>query len=181
MTALDQQIFNTARTLGFSPVAAKFVVAQARYESADYSSNVFKKNNNLFGMKYAGQPLATKGTPAPKSEQACNLQCNGDFYSAYASPAKAIEDLITRNYKLTRGGVSFEQLANATTPEQYAQMLKARKYYGVTAEQYARGLRAKLLRIRVMEFVEQNKTMLIFGAGLVLLGAGLLVLSKNRK
>lgn len=180
MTALDQKIFDTARALGFSPTAAKLVVAQARYESADYSSGVFKKNNNLFGMKYAGQPLASKGTPAPASERACNLQCNGDFYSAYASPAKAIEDLITRNYKLTRGGITFEMLANAQSPEDFARMLKARKYYGVTPEQYARGLKSKLMRIQVIEFIQKNKSMLIFGAGLVLLGAGILVLSKKK-
>lgn len=180
MTSLDQSIFDAARRQGFSDTSAKLVVAQARLESADYSSGVFKKNNNLFGMKYAGQPLASKGSAAPASERACNLQCNGDFYSYYSSPAKSVEDLLTRNYKITRGGVSFNDLATASTPEDFASKLKARKYYGVTAEHYARGLKSKLLRIRVADFIEKNKSMIIFGAGLLLIGTSFLILSKKK-
>lgn len=180
MTSLDQSIYDTAKQQGFTESAAKLVVAQGRYESADYSSNVFKKNNNLFGMKFAGQPLAKRGTPAPASERSCNLQCDRDYYSAYDSPAKSVEDLLTRNYKLTRGGVTFNDLATVKTPVEFAGKLKKRGYYGVTADQYARGLQSKLNRIKVIEFIQKNKSMLIFGAGVLIIGAGLLILSKNK-
>ena len=69
---LDQTIYQMAVEEGFTPTAAKFVVAQARLESADYGSNVFKNNNNMYGMKYVGQSLAERGTAAPASERSCN-------------------------------------------------------------------------------------------------------------
>ena len=40
----DQIIYDTAIKEGFNPTAAKLIVAQARFESADYTSNVFQKN-----------------------------------------------------------------------------------------------------------------------------------------
>jgi len=61
----DQLIYDAALKGGFNPTSAKLVVAQAKHETCNYTSNVFKKNNNLFGMKFVGQPLAKRGTPAP--------------------------------------------------------------------------------------------------------------------
>jgi uncharacterized FlgJ-related protein len=58
----DQLIYETAIRAGFTPTAAKLVVAQARFESADYTSSVFKNNNNTSGMKFIGQPLANERT-----------------------------------------------------------------------------------------------------------------------
>jgi flagellum-specific peptidoglycan hydrolase FlgJ len=57
MANIDQDIYNMAIAEGFSPISAKLIVAQARLESGDYSSNVFVNNNNMFGMKYVGQTL----------------------------------------------------------------------------------------------------------------------------
>ena len=67
--ALDQQIYNIAITEGFTPTTAKLIVAQARLESGHYGSDVFKANNNMYGMKFVGQPLATRGSLAPVSER----------------------------------------------------------------------------------------------------------------
>ena len=66
---IDQSIYNTAIEEGFSPMSAKLIVAQARLESGHYGSDVFKANNNMFGMKYVAQPLATRGTLAPPNER----------------------------------------------------------------------------------------------------------------
>jgi hypothetical protein len=66
---IDKSIYNTAIEEGFSPTSAMLIVAQARLESGHYSSDVFKANNNMYGMKFIGQPLATKGTLAPFKER----------------------------------------------------------------------------------------------------------------
>ena len=76
---LDQQIYDTAIKNGFNPMAAKLIVAQARFESADYTSNVFKQNNNTSGFKFIGQPNAVRGSLAPANERTCNGGCNGDY------------------------------------------------------------------------------------------------------
>jgi len=97
----DQIIYDTAIKQGFSPTAAKFVVAQARFESADYTSNVFKNNLNTSGMKYIGQPLATRGTLAPTNERSAVCRSGGvcrnsDHYAKFASVQDSANDKIVR-------------------------------------------------------------------------------------
>jgi LPXTG-motif cell wall-anchored protein len=169
--SIDQQIYNTAIEQGFRPAAAKLIAAQARFESADYSSNVFKKNNNTSGIKFIGQPNAIRGTLAPANERTCNGGCNGDYYAKFNTIQDSINDKIVRLYNIKMRGVTPEQLKNAKDATEFANLLKQRGYYGSSATDYASGLKSKLLRINIVEFVQNNKTSLILG--LILLGAGL--------
>ena len=175
-------IYDAAIAEGFSPTSAKLVVAQARLESADYSSSVFNNNYNMFGMKYVGQPLATRGTPAPASEQSCNLTCNSDYYAKYSSPADSATDVIQRLFKITRNGIGFEELRNVADATEYANKLKQRGYFGVTASAYALALNAKLLKIKVLAFYNNNKTTInymVIGASLIGIGIYLFYLKKK--
>ena len=168
----DQLIYDTAIKAGFTPTAAKLVVAQARFESADYTSFVFRNNNNTSGMKYIGQPLATRGTLAPMNERSSTCRAGGecknsDHYAKFASVADSAADKINRLYSKTMGGVTPEQLKNAKDADEFAALLKKRSYYGFgkygtevgnkEQSQYAGGLKAKLLRLEVVEFVRKNK------------------------
>jgi flagellum-specific peptidoglycan hydrolase FlgJ len=173
----DQLIYEAALKGGFTPTSAKLVVAQARHETGDYKSNVLNKNNNLFGMKFVGQALATRGTPAPKSEWGCGGKCNSDFYSKYANVSDSVQDLINRNLKFTRNGVTFEQLKNATDTTTYANLLKKRGYYGATATIYDSGLKRALNKLNIVEMAKSiTKTKEgKFVIGLTLIGVGLLI------
>lgn len=168
----DKIIYDTAIKAGFTPTAAKLVVAQARFESADYTSFVFRNNNNTSGMKYIGQPLATRGTLAPMNERSRSCRAGGecansDYYAKFASVADSAADKINRLYSKTMGGVTPEQLKNAKDADEFAALLKKRSYYGFgkygtevgnkEQSQYAGGLKAKLLRLEVVEFVRKNK------------------------
>jgi len=182
----DQIIYNTAIKNGFNPVSAKLVVAQARYESSDYDSKVFQLNTNTSGMKFVGQPLATRGTLAPFSERSPGCQAvtrgqvggsgpspckDSDHYAKFKSVADSAKDKIERNFNITRKGVTPEQLKAAQTPEEFARLLKIRHYYGGDETSYAGGLKAKLRRIQVVEFVETNKKKIaLLLAGLAGLG-----------
>lgn len=209
MANYDQEIYNTAISEGFNPTVAKLIVAQARFESANYGSNVFKCNNNMYGMKYIGQPLAQKGTLAPASEvsvtclpsgSGCDRtgtgSCkNGDFYAKYKTPADSAKDVITRLYKITKNGVGFNELNSATDPTSFATLLKKRSYYGfgqygsALAEQeiknYAGGLKSRLLLVNVLEFIKENEKAIKITAsaviGFVLVSAGIFVYSKYIK
>lgn len=177
----DQIIYDTAIGEGFTPTAAKLVVAQARFESADYSSNVFKNNLNTSGMKYIGQPLASRGTPAPKNEQRCNGGCDSDYYAKFKSVGDSAKDKIVRLYNINMRGVSPAQLKNAKSAEEFADLLKRRGYYGGNQAQYARGLQAKLLRIQVVEFVSKNKNVLLIGLGLLAIAGSYYLFTKKNK
>lgn len=151
---IDQEIYLMAIDNGFSDVSARFIVAQARYESADYSSNVFKNNLNMYGMKFIGQPLATRGTLAPVSERTkeCiekKICSNINFYAKYTNASDSAKDVITRLYAKTLKGVTSNQLKNAKTPNEFATLLKRRGYYGVSILQYENGLISKLKKIKI--------------------------------
>lgn len=193
MANYDQIIYDTAIKQGFTPTAAKFVVGQARFESANYTSAVFKANNNTSGMKYIGQPLATKGTLAPANERSASCRnggtcVNSDHYAKFNSVQDSATDKIVRLYSKTMGGVTPEQLKNAKTPEEFARLLKKRGYYGFGAygtpeaekeiSNYARGVKVLMLRAQLVEFVGKNKIGL--GIGLLLLGLGIYLYKKKK-
>ena len=160
---LDQQIYDTAIKNGFNPISAKLIVAQARFESADYTSNVFKQNNNTSGIKFIGQPNAVQGTLSPE----------GNYYAKFNTIQDALNDKIARLYNITMRGVTPQQLKDSTDAIDFANKLKQRGYFGSTASDYANGLKAKLLRINVLEFVTKNKLPLTLGIGVILIGAGI--------
>lgn len=181
MASFDQTIYDTAIKYGFSPTAAKLVVAQARFESSDYGSSVFQNNTNTSGMKFIGQPLAIRGTLAPYKERsaACKrvtegqvggqgpTPCtNSDHYAKFKSVADSAADKIGRLYEKTMRGVTPDQLKNAKDANEFADLLKKRGYYGFAAygtpeaareiKNYAVGLKAKLLRLKIIEFVQEG-------------------------
>lgn len=155
---IDEQIYIAALKAGFDPSAAKLIVAQARHETGNYSSFQFRNNNNLFGMKFVNQPLATKGNKSPE----------GDFYAKYPNVAASVQDLVNRNYKISRGGVSFEDLRKVSDTTDFAQKLKKRGYYTASVGEYERGLKSALTRINIVDLVKKNKGTLTIG--LILIG-----------
>jgi len=169
---IDQSIYNTAIEEGFSPTSAKLIVAQARLESSHYSSTVFKANNNMYGMKFIGQPLATRGTLAPPNERSASCRSGGacvdsDHYAKYSSIENSAKDTIQRLYKKTRKGIGFDQLKNVKDATEFATKLKTRDYFGFhsidtdagkfEASEYARILDSILLRIKIVNFYRQNE------------------------
>lgn len=166
MANIDQDIYNIAILEGFKPEVAKYIVGQARLESADYTSNVFKNNNNMYGMKYVGQPLASMGSLAPMSERSKTCQqggtcVNSDHYAKYETPSDSAKDVIQRLYKKTRNGIGFNELNSSTSPEDFANKLKTRNYFGnydISTSQgqsealsYAKGIIAKFKKFSVVE------------------------------
>lgn len=141
------------------PNLAKLIVAQAKFESANFTSPVFKANNNFFGYKYVGQSIASKGSPAPKSE--------GDFYAKYKRIEDSIIELCNWIKRRVNEGIFPKDLTTIKTPGQYATLLKRKNYYGVSVPHYTKGLQRYFKAITGI-------------SGLLILGAvGLWFLLKN--
>jgi len=199
MENIDQIIYDTAIAKGFNPQAAKLIAAQARFESADYTSGVFRANNNTSGIKYIGssQKNAQRGSLAPMSERSASCRnggtcVNSDHYAKFDTIQDSVNDKIVRLYSLTMGGVTPQQLKDVTDATEFATLLKKRSYYGATPygtsqadadiRNYALGLKTKLLKINVLAFIKKNKTPLsILGLGLVLLSGGIYYYLKLKK
>jgi hypothetical protein len=171
MSNYDKIIYDVARRNGFNDTTSKLIVAQARFESSDYGSNVFRNNMNTSGMKFIGQPLATRGTLAPYNERSSQCQqggtCkNNDYYAKFKSVEDSARDKIERLFAITRNGVTPDDLKKSQSAQEFSTLQKKRNYYGFHAwdtpqgqaeiDAYARGLLAKLRKINIIEFVKEN-------------------------
>jgi|GEM_PF-2536177 len=137
----DQQIFNKAISMGIKPIQAKLIVAQARAETGNYLSPVFKNLNNAFGYKYIGQkkwPIG-KGSAAPGT--------NGDLgnYAYYANIENSTGELV--DWLKRREKEKKFVISNLDTAEKYATALKNSGYYGATLNHYTKLLLSTLPKI----------------------------------
>ena len=125
-----QIIADTLQMQGIPQNAIPLIVAQSKHESANYTSNVFKANNNAFGMKQPKVRPTTSiggGTAAPSSEGTTP-------YARYKDVADSAKDLVLwLQYNRV-------DLSGVTTAQQYATILKDKGYYGNTMSEYITGV-----------------------------------------
>jgi hypothetical protein len=140
----------------------------------------------MYGMKFIGQPLATRGSLAPPNERSASCRSGGacvdsDHYAKYSSIEDSAKDTIQRLYKKTRKGIGFDQLKNVKDATEFATKLKTRDYFGFhsidtdagkfEASEYARILDSILLRIKIVNFYRQNEKKINYTTfAIVLLG-----------
>lgn len=125
----EQRIYITAISEGMPKSLALLIVAQSKHESGNYTSNVFKTCNNLFGYKWVGQKGASQGIKSTE----------GDFYARYASVEDSVREL-TNWIKRRLKEKKFPALDTITNAVQYATALKACGYYGDSPSHYVAGL-----------------------------------------
>ncbi|AXH77161.1 MAG: N-acetylmuramidase [Bacteriophage sp.] len=133
----DTAIYNQALRMGISPDLAKIMVAQARYESADYTSNTFNKTNNAFGYKYYPGSKWQAGAGNKSSEYGQDQSVYAKYNSVTDSTGEVVDWLKRRQNE------GYFNIADISTPDQYAQALKSADYYGESAGAYTSGLIAK--------------------------------------
>lgn len=132
----EQRIYNQA--LKGSPVnpglpasLALLLVAQAKHETGNFTSNFFRSYNNAFGYSYVPGGRYQLG--------AGSIADNGAPIARYASVEDSVKELVDwLNRRRIEG--KFPAFGSVTTPEQYAALLKAAGYYGDTLENYSNGL-----------------------------------------
>jgi len=137
MNSTDNKIYSRLIGNGIPAQLANIIIAQARHETGDYTSNAYKIDNNLFGYKYIGQTGATKGIKS--SER--------DYYAHYRNIEASVDELCRWINRRQKEGKFPNNLASITSPAQYAQLLKNNSYYGSTLLSYTTGLIAALKRI----------------------------------
>jgi hypothetical protein len=122
----DQIIYNVAIEEGLSSKLAGFMVQQAKFESNDYQSDVFKDCNNSYGYKYVGQSL---------SNGPCNGSPEGDAYAGYNSVKDSARE-IARWIKRRE-----DQFKDVNTSDEYSAVLKKNGYFGDNLANYQKGLK----------------------------------------
>jgi len=115
-------LYNYFIAFGFTPLLARCFVAQAAHETADFTSTIFKTNNNICGMKYAGQQFATG-------------EKNG--YANYLNIQQSAQDLAQWYNK--RRNKLFSLPLTINSIDDYVSFLKNGNYFEDTISNYLRG------------------------------------------
>jgi len=88
-SSVDQQIDQIVVLLtnaGYSPELARWFAAVSQHETGNFTSNLYRNANNLFGM---GVPKVRRSTRSGEYKTA-----DGRVYSAYSSTKSSIDDFI---------------------------------------------------------------------------------------
>lgn len=152
-----QIIYNTLRGDGIPDPLASFVVAQARHETGNFTSNVFLQCNNAFGYKAVYGALE------------CSQAPEGGSYEYYPGGVQDSAHEISRYLYRRQADGSFPSLSSITTLEQYASLLKSVGYYGASLYEYQSGL---------ARWFKQYGSAIGLGS-LFLVGLGIFLLSKK--
>jgi hypothetical protein len=116
------EIYNLLLSEGFGPDLAKYQTSQAAFETAGFTSKIFRLNNNAFGMKDAGQPLSLG-------------EKNG--YAYYNSISGSVSDF-ARWYRAKRNYIfSFPLVIDSL--DKYVTFMKNNNYFEADRDSYFYG------------------------------------------
>jgi hypothetical protein len=133
------RIYNQARkgtpyNPGVPVDLANLLVAQAKHETGDFTSNAFKRQNNAFGYAYYA------GSNYQKDQGTDIISDNGKPVAEYASIEDSVNEIVDWIYRRSRAGQFPADLSTIKTPAQYAGYLKSAGYFGDTLQNYLNGL-----------------------------------------
>lgn len=125
MTTNEAIILKTVYEAGLPPFMANLIVAQAKHESGNFSSPVYRDCNNAFGYSaYKGQGACPGHT----------------FYKKYNNLKESTIELIEWLIRRQREG-NFPGFNSVSSAGHYASLLKKNKYYEAPVSEYEGGLR----------------------------------------
>lgn len=157
--SIETTIYRAAMAQGLPDTLARLLIAQAKHETGNFTSNFFKKYNNAFGYSYyPGSPWQVPGGGT--------LADNNQPIAVYKSVQDSVGEIADWLKRRVKEG-KFPALSTITDPEQYAQLLWHAGYYTDTIKNYSRGLKAFFENLG--ELAVDNKGM-IFVTMLVLAG-----------
>jgi len=107
----------------------RYLIAQAKLESANFTSNLYRKNNNVMGMGHA-----TKGRAASQLGINSGIGHEGMTMQKYRNDTQSIRDMFDW-YRFTRFP------SRVRDPEQYVAELKKRGYFSLSESAYLNRLR----------------------------------------
>jgi uncharacterized FlgJ-related protein len=118
----SSDVFNQLTAAGMVSEIAGYATSQSAFETAGFTSPLYKSNNNLFGMKYAGQDQALG-------------EKNG--FADYATPENSVIDFVNW-YHIARNNI-FSLPLVINNLQKYVSFLKNRNYFEADETLYYQG------------------------------------------
>lgn len=150
---MDAEIFKVLKDNGIPNGLALNIVAQARLETDDYNSVVFKKYNNLFGYGFSNSKWqSSKSKPVGKNGEPLN-------WAVYKSKTDSVRE-IADYWKRRLAEKTISDLSQVGKIDTFAKVLKSKGYYSATYPAYLSGLNSKLKNIDIDS--PQNKQTIVY-------------------
>jgi hypothetical protein len=119
---LGSKIHDLLKKDGLNDSLAAWSLCQCAFETTGFTSNIFKSNNNVCGMKYDGQALSTG-------------EKNG--YADYKTIDDSVQDLVNW-YSICRRRI-FSLPLYINSLEDYVSFLKNNDYFEADESEYLKG------------------------------------------
>lgn len=106
-----------------------YLIAQAKHETANFTSNVYQKDNNMFGMKKAlRRPQnATQGLASPEPEPY-------KYYARFDSDSESLRDMLN--------WLRFNRFPTQVgSVEEYAELMRSKGFYTDSLANYTNALK----------------------------------------
>lgn len=110
---------------GYSPLMAKYFAAVSRHETGNYTSNVLKSANNLFGMKF------------PRIRQTTARHEDKSGYAVYSDKADSVRDLV--HYLIAR-----DYPRHFVSARSLVSFMKDKAYFEAPLTEYINGVERAL-------------------------------------
>jgi len=130
---IEQKIYNTCLDNGLDTLMAKIIVAQARHESGNFKSKLFKEHRNAFGLLHSRRRKTTSRGPLGRAEGR-----NG--YASYNTVQESTQDALFM--LMNRGDIKFNSI------DDYSIWLKSIHYYEADEKLYRNALKKHLKNVR---------------------------------
>ena len=132
--SIQMRIFNRLRERGVPADTARMIVAQAIHETGNFTSELFEKGNNAFGMKLP------RRRPTLAIDR--GLRVEGDPAASFNSVEDSVDDLLL--------WLDFNSLpVNYSTLEDYIGGIRRKGYFTDTYIRYLTAVRRRLEKLEI--------------------------------
>lgn len=150
MTQEQQQaagnVLGALRMAGFPVMLLPIILAQSAFETAYFTSNTFRQDNNASGIKWINKPYQKATMGIHSSEK-------GSFYARFETLTDWARDL-KRILTINRGA---GRPIDATTIQDYVHRLKVNGYFGLSEAQYLAGVKRVMLAMQLLQDAAYEK------------------------
>lgn len=129
------KVIQMAQVNGMPLQLSRLMAFQSAYESANWTSRLFKTNLNGFGYKFVKGAKLQLPTPGIHSTET-------DNYAAYATFENSIKEVCLWILRRQKEGKFPVDLVKIQTPKDYATLLKSCGYFGGKLQDYIEGIDA---------------------------------------
>ncbi len=133
----SQRVFETCLINGLDTLTSQLLVAQAKLESASFTSKLFRKHNNAFGLMFQKTRCGFKSL----AENGQGFAEGRLGYSTYYTIEDSTQDVIF--FLMCKGTLQFNN------PTHYVDWLKSIHYFEADKQVYLNAIRTHLKKVKL--------------------------------